>query len=82
MDEGFELPVLYKGRELLFPARLVVLGYIYKIEVNVNGQVVFFEKDEERNWRVLVEPSDSAPPHKMDIELLKAIGDAIEQATS
>ena len=58
MEEGFELPVMYKGKEILFPAKLLKLGYIYKIEVDIDGVLVHFEKDDERNWRaILVDPT-------------------------
>ena len=51
----FELPVNYNGKELLFPANLLQFGYSYKIEVVINGTKVSFERDEERNWRALVD---------------------------
>jgi len=57
MEEGFELPVMFKGEELLLAAKLIRFGYSYRIEVEVNGAVVSFERDEERNWRALVDPS-------------------------
>ena len=51
MDEQFELPVEYKGEQLLFKASLIVTGYTHKFNVDVNGQMVIFEPDEERNYR-------------------------------
>jgi hypothetical protein len=37
MDEGFALPVNYKGKELLFPAQLVSFGWTHRIQVDVYG---------------------------------------------
>jgi hypothetical protein len=78
MDEPFELPVSYKGKELLFTSQLLMLGYTHKFQVNVNGQEVLFEPDEERTYRAIVEPETQQSAKHMDIELLQAIADAIE----
>ena len=48
MDELFEIPVLYKGQELLFPARLLIVGYVHKFLVTIDKQEFFFEQDENR----------------------------------
>jgi len=55
MEDGFELSVTYNGKELLFPAQLIRFGYAYRIQVDVNGVMVSFERDEERNWRALID---------------------------
>jgi len=49
MDEPFDLPVNYKGDALLFPAQLKQHGYTHRFIVNVYGQDVYFEPDEEVN---------------------------------
>ena len=79
MDEGFELPVMHKGREILFPARLLTLGYIYKIEVEIHGVLVHFEKDDERNWRAVVVDLSSGFEKNMDKELISDVITAIEE---
>jgi hypothetical protein len=53
------------------------LGFTYKIKVEVNGQEVLFEPDEERNYRAIGNPEKLASG-KIDVELIKAIGGAIE----
>jgi hypothetical protein len=50
MEEQFELPVEYKGQELMLKASLLVTGYTHKFNVDVNGQNIIFEPDEERNY--------------------------------
>jgi hypothetical protein len=40
MDEGFELPISYNGKELLLPAKLIQFGYTYRIEVTINGSLL------------------------------------------
>jgi hypothetical protein len=76
MEEGFDIPVLYKDKELLFPARLLSMGYIYKIEVDVNGTSIQFERDEENTWRALALPEDI---DKIKIDLLEEIAVSIER---
>ena len=63
---------------MLFPARLVQLGYTHKFSVDVQGQEIFFEPDEERNYRALIGPEQLERNKKLDIELLKAIAESIE----
>jgi len=78
MDEDFELPVHYNGKELHFPARLIRYGYSYRIEVEVDGVVVSYEKDEERNWRALAENSDFGK-NTVSPELLQAIAHSMDK---
>jgi hypothetical protein len=77
--EDFELPVSYKGKEILLPARLRAFAYSYKIEVVIDGETIIFEADEERNWRVLTE--QEAGHKKPDPELLKAVIHSLDQHT-
>ena len=80
-DEGFELPVIYKGEELHFPGKLIRFGYSYKIEVQVNGTVIAYEPDEERNWRALMEPELTYGNKQINVALLQAIAEALEGIT-
>jgi hypothetical protein len=78
VDELFEIPVAYKNRELLFPARLLQLGYTHRFAVDVYGQEIFFELDEERSYRAMINPEQLQNNTKVDVELLEAIAGAIE----
>jgi hypothetical protein len=79
MDEPFELPVLHNNKEMLLPAQLHQYGYSFKIEVEVNGTAIFFERDEDRNWRAMVEPSEVEMNSYLTKELLQAILTSIER---
>ncbi|HET7899467.1 MAG TPA: hypothetical protein VFL47_17390 [Flavisolibacter sp.] len=74
--DAFELPVHYRGEELQFPAELKQTGYSHQIVVDVYGTDVFFEPDEERNYRALVDPEKLTK--QVNAELLKAIAESIE----
>lgn len=54
MDNSFEIPLTYKSKNINFPAEYISTGYSYKINVDVFGQVISFEPDEERNFRALI----------------------------
>ena len=79
MDESFDIQVVYKGQELLFKGELLAYGYSYKIQVEVNGSIILFEPDEERNFRATINPENIQDGTKIDIELLKCIGDFLEK---
>ncbi|HEV7333915.1 MAG TPA: hypothetical protein VGN63_22970 [Flavisolibacter sp.] len=75
MDEQFELPVLYKGEEVHFPAQLQQSGYTHRFVVDVYGTEVFFEPDEERSYRALIDPENTEK--QLPLDLLQAIAEGI-----
>jgi hypothetical protein len=76
MFDSFDLPVLFKGEEILFPARLHQYGYTYRFEVYVGDIVIYFEKDEEGGYRALTDAPQLQ--NQVDPELMQAIADSIE----
>ena len=77
MDNGLEVPVSYKNQELIFIAKFIQFGYSYKFEVDINGVIVFFEPDEEKNFRAIIGPSIDLAKHKIDKELVQLITEAL-----
>ena len=77
MDYDLEVPVTYKNQELIFNAKFIQFGYSYKFEVDVNGVIVFFEPDEEKNFRAIIDPSVGPGNHKIDKELIQLIAEAL-----
>ncbi len=77
MDERFELPVVYKGENLLFPAQLKQYGYTHRFAVQVQDREILFEPDEEGAYRALIAAEEVAST-TIDVELLQAIAGAIE----
>jgi hypothetical protein len=78
MEDTFDIPVTYKGKELLFKSQLLILGYTYKISVEVNGTEVLYEPDEEKNYRAVIDLEKMEGMKTIDKELLKAIAGAIK----
>ena len=79
MDEEFEIPVSVGGKSFSFPAKLFAYGYSYKIEVKVHNTKVFFEPDEERKWRALLNYEDLNSNKNLNVELLKAIASSLDE---
>lgn len=79
MSENFELPVWYHGKELLFPAELLPMGYSHKIKITVNDTDLLFEPDEERHYRALIAEADRESVLRMDQQLLGAICETLDE---
>jgi len=56
MTDPFILTVNYKGHDSDYPAQLLLLGYTHKFKVQVNETEVYFEPDEEGQYRVVQAP--------------------------
>ena len=81
MDSAsFELPVQYKGKELLFPANLVSFGYSYQIKVDIEGEIILFERDEERNLRAVLPFNSDLNRKEISPDLIAAVADALVDA--
>jgi hypothetical protein len=79
LDNQFDLPLQYKGSEHLLPAALITYGYSYKIEVNVFGHIIYFEPDEERNFRAILSEENNEGIDKIDKALFALIAVALEE---
>ncbi len=76
MEEGFYIPVIYKGTTQQFEATLQQWRYGYAFHVKVEETMVIFERDEEGNYRARIPPEEKG--RVPDKELLQAVGEAIE----
>jgi hypothetical protein len=81
MNEDFEIPVHFRGKDLSYTARLLQYGYSYKIEVDLPEGSVLFEPDEERNWRVMIEGDKIEKGRQPERELLQALVESLEAIT-
>ncbi|MBV8326618.1 hypothetical protein [Chryseobacterium sp.] len=71
MDHQFEIPVTYKGQELLFQGRLATFTYGYKLCVDVDGHEVIIERDDSGDLRAILPDSSSNPV--IEKELIESI---------
>jgi len=72
MAESFILFVNYKGKEYQLNSELRIFGYTHKIAVNLEGDQILFEPDEERNYRAVI-PNYVSSKTEIDIDLIQAI---------
>ena len=77
MDNNFEIPVTYASKEFNFPAKLIAYGYTYKIEVDFFGKPVSFERDEEQNFRAIINAADLQETGTIDKDLLAVIAEQL-----
>lgn len=80
--EDFDLPVDYKGEECSFKTSLLTTAHTHKFQVDVNGQTILFEPDEERNYRAVIPFEEIDNKKYIDLELLKNIADTLQQLMS
>jgi hypothetical protein len=57
---------------------LIAYGYSYKIEVNVFDTIIYFEPDEERNYRALIDADELQKSGSIDKQLLQLIAEELE----
>lgn len=81
MHDEFTLPVTFRNQEYNFPTRVLHYGYTIKLEVDIEGQTILFEHDEERNWRAVIPYEQMGNAQKINPELLRAVAEVIEEFT-
>ena len=79
MAYDLEVLVTYKNKEMIFYSKFIQFGYSYKFEVDVNGTMIFFEPDEERNFRAMIDPTIDHANHKIDKELIQLIAETLKE---
>jgi hypothetical protein len=81
-DEPLLLLVIYKGKELSFPLKVVAQGYVYRFFVQIDDLEIIYEKDDEGELRALISKPDEYRGKLPDRELLEAISKVITSLTS
>jgi hypothetical protein len=80
MDDSFILTVNYKSEDADFNSWLLLQGYTHKIKVQIGETEVFFEPDEESNYRAVKMPwQEQKDLEKIDRHLISLIGKKIQQ---
>lgn len=79
MEEPFSITVVCRSNDYTFDGHLITAGYTHKFCVMINGIQVVYEPDEERNYRAILNEVDQAKVKDTEIELIKAVGDKIQE---
>jgi hypothetical protein len=77
MDNSFEIPITYHSEDYHFPAELITYAYSYKIAVSVFDETIFFEPDEEGNFRAVISYEELQQSKTIDKSLLEAIAEKL-----
>lgn len=78
MEDAFLIRISLEGKEYEFETKILWLGFQHKIEVNIEGIVVLFEPDEERNYRAIFSPEQTELHQSVPKKLLKAVAQHLE----
>jgi len=76
MDE-FEIPITHKGVDTQYFAKVLQLGYTYKIQVDVDGILILFEPDESRQFRAVLADFEADIAKPVDKELIETIAQTL-----
>lgn len=77
MSEHFDISLVYQGKECIFDAVLLTTAYSYRIKVRVEQLDIFYEPDEEQNFRAIVNYEDSGNTKLPAKALLEEISNAL-----
>ncbi|MEJ7912672.1 MAG: hypothetical protein WKF70_05925 [Chitinophagaceae bacterium] len=78
MNDDFQLPITYNGKEELLDARLLQYGYVHKFSIQINGQTVLFEPDEEGRYRAMIDYDQKDKLLVCEPRLLEAVVQALD----
>lgn len=82
MDNNFEIPLTYRNKELVIPASLVVQGYTYRIEAELEGVLFYFERDDSGDFRAILPPDIPQQQKLPETGLIQAVTEALNQLLS
>jgi len=77
MEDSFEIPVTYQGKDYCFQATVARFGYVHRISIEVEGRQIFFEQDDNMQYRGILIEDDIKKP-RPDPQLIQAIIEVIE----
>lgn len=77
MEESFTFTVTYNNKTREFEGLFQPYGYSYRICVEIDDATIFYERDEERNFRAILSPD--AGDKIVDRNLIAAVGEKLEE---
>jgi hypothetical protein len=82
MTDPILITVPYKGEEKEIEVELRQVGYTHRFIALLDGVEVYFEPDEERQYRAIIPPEQAEGAHKIDPALLQAIAQTLHEVLS
>jgi hypothetical protein len=78
MAESFELPVVYEHKSFHLAATFEQTGYTHRITIHLEGTDIYFEPDEEKNYRAILK-YNAKGNKEINPAYLQAIAKALEE---
>lgn len=78
--EPLDFTIEFKGKTRRYTASLYRYGYTFRIQVDIEEHQVYFEPDEEGQFRALFEENSTKVSPPLDGELVKAIAAELQAA--
>ncbi len=80
-SDHFEIPITWKDTEISFPARFISAGYVTKIAVDMHGQDLLLEPDEEGLYRLVLEADAFGNYPEVNLTLVKEITGVLNEVS-
>lgn len=79
MDNSFEIPLHYRNKDLVIPATLVLQGYTYRIEAELEGTLFYFERDDSGDFRAILPPDLPQEAKLPETGLIQSVTEALNE---
>ena len=73
MEDNIVITVPYREGEREITLRWQPIGYTHRFVADIDGVEVYFEPDEERNYRVVLSPDMADTKVKINVELIGSV---------
>lgn len=80
MSDFVTITVPYRDTEKEYEAEFQPTGYTHRFRVEIEGVEVFFEPDEEKQYRAIIPVEQQDAARKIDPALFQAVAKTLQEA--
>jgi hypothetical protein len=80
-EHVLQIPVQWNGKEYEFTAQVQQWQYGWRFVFDIEGVRVNFEKDDNGEWRAVINYDDATGGKTVDKELVEKLGKVIREVT-
>jgi hypothetical protein len=70
---NFKINIYWNQKDHSFPAKLLQLGNMYKIEAVINGTTVLFDRNEASEWKAITYHSQESPDTALITKIIEEL---------
>lgn len=82
MSETIVITVPYRGADKEVALEWQPMGYTHRFKALIDDVEVYFEPDEEKNYRVVIPPEVQDSSAKINKELIQAVATVLQETLS